>query len=89
MLSVKHTSIIQTVDTDAVVLIDIFADRLGCECLIVAIGTGISFRYVVDTDNTLPVFKHGYGNVSGVLSHHVSQAQATARLRHHGINPAI
>jgi len=42
----RCSSIIQTVDTDAVVLIDIFADRLGCEYLIVAIGTGISFRYV-------------------------------------------
>ena len=46
MLSMKKTSIIQTIDTDSVVLIDIFADRLGCERLTVAIGTGISFRCV-------------------------------------------
>ena len=42
----NKTIIIQTVDTDAVVLADIFAQILGFERLVVAIGTWISFRYI-------------------------------------------
>ena len=36
----------RNVDTDVVVLAVSFARRLGCESLVVAIGTGKSFRYV-------------------------------------------
>ena len=42
----RHKIVIRTVDTDVIVLAVSFARRLGCENLVVAIGTGKSFRYV-------------------------------------------
>ena len=62
----RQTIIIITVDTDVVVLAVSFVHRLGCKSLVVAIGTGKSFRYVdttaiahvrsVDMCKALPVF---------------------------------
>ena len=62
----KQTIVIRTVDTDVIELAVSFVRRLGCESLVVAIGTEKSFRYVdattiahvlgVDKCKTLPVF---------------------------------
>ena len=62
----KQKIVIITVDTDVVVLAVSCVHILGCESLVVAIGTGKSFRYVdttaiahvrsVDKCKALPVF---------------------------------
>ena len=62
----RQKIVIRTVDTDVVVLAVSFARRLGCESLMVAIGTGKSFKYVdaiaiahvpgVDKYKALPVY---------------------------------
>ena len=41
--------LIRTVDTDVVVLCVSLAEKLGCECLWIAFGTGKSFRYINTT----------------------------------------
>ena len=47
VLTVDTDVVVLTVDTDVVVLAVSFARRLGCESLVVAIGTGKSFRYII------------------------------------------
>ena len=44
----RQKIVIRTVDTDVVILAVSFARRLGCESLVVAIGTGKSFQCVVN-----------------------------------------
>ena len=79
----RQNIVIRTV----VVLAISFARRLGCESLVVAIGTGKSFRYIDATAiaHVLGVDKCKLLMVSpGVIPHRVSLEEATARLGHHG-----